>query len=259
MDFVIVNESIMNTIQTKQQDRSDWIVLQKEFSGLGYAMSMSPHRLAATTESQGAAARLGLQIQNTAIDTLEREFVGGMTPEESIKLNLEMENGTMSQIELLWGLELLWKGSRGEIEVKTRGGRKLSSGYLKEIYDDMTMQKGIARAEWVGTAYVNNGVMLLGSHHIFEEGLLKPQVTREVGKKADANNRSISIESLFNTKTENGLPTPKTEEGDLTYYYPTQAGLSWTLFGVDVRLYLNGRYRSSDHSKVVGSRPIKRG
>ena len=115
----------------------DWIVMPESFSGLGWDMYIDPARINLGNELVRISKELGLNLENTATDILGRDYIGNISGESAIRLNLLLGNRTMTLREGEEVSKFISKGSKGKVQIKTLGDKTLGRAYLTGLHLDM--------------------------------------------------------------------------------------------------------------------------
>lgn len=104
----------------------------------------------------------------------------------------------------------------------------------KDIYNEITQVKSPWRAEWLDADFKQkDGELYINSNHIYQGETLKPQTSQIFTKNTLMKDRApgISLDSWIDSPTEQGLPSKKTESGNIYYWAPISDNNSVPRFG----------------------------
>jgi hypothetical protein len=220
----------ITSYQIVESNRSDWIVFPDEFLEGKYSnFCVSPGRVAYSPELDKVGKELGLNLNNTAKDSLDREFVGNINYEQRLKINFLMGNNTLD-LKQFWDFYLLLdEGAKENIQVYDFSGKLLESDYLEKIRNDIFGVKSPWRGEGLNASFkfenniyylekaigLNKDKNLIYTREKLLEDFLKED--RTLG---------INLSNLLKTANNQGLPTIKTEAGNLFYFAPDKTNNS---------------------------------
>jgi hypothetical protein len=91
------------------------------------------------------------------------------------------------------------------------------------LFDDITQVRTPWRAEWLdGDFKVVGKKLCINSSHEYSNGKLNPRCSEIMDKNTLMEDKTpgISLESWLKTPTRQGLPSKKTESGELYYLFP---------------------------------------
>lgn len=200
--------------QVAELDRRNWVVIPREFSGREYQLIVDPARLSYNPAVERAGRELGLELKNTAEDSLGREFVGYLNWFESLKINTTLGNATLEMNDFDDYGKLLFLGMNGEINVYNVAGKQIDERNLRCYFEDIFKIKGPWRAEWIDADFKTKGTGLyINSNRI--------QISRPLSGNTLMVDRRISLtDFLLRNHTKQGLPTKNVKSGELHYEYP---------------------------------------
>lgn len=96
-------------------------------------------------------------------------------------------------------------------------GKRISSTRLNALYDEITGVRIPSRAEWIDATF-GDGII---SYHLIEEDGRVRHVTESLGVcLMEDKTPGISLDSWLKTADKHGLPTNKTEDGNLMFQHP---------------------------------------
>jgi len=136
-------------------------------------------------------------------------------------------------------LRLLDQGRKQETEVYDVSGRKLDSRFLSQLFDDSIKTQSHWRSEWFDTYFEHR-----------ENGLYGFDVLTENKRKAERLDDDtlmedrlpgISLGSLLENPTEQGLPRADIEEGNLYSWHSRDGAVARLIAGSDGRGFDCGR------------------
>jgi len=109
-------------------------------------------------------------------------------------------------------------------------GNKISSARLQALFKDMTGVKSPYRAEWLDAKFGDGTITY---HSIEKDGSVR-LVTEKLDKCLMRDKTpGISLDSWLKTADAHGLPTSKTRDGDLYFWYPRNGAVAWFDAGSD--------------------------
>lgn len=243
-----VDKSSINVYkQVAELDTKDWIAFPDEFLDGKYVnWSMSPERLSVNSAIETVGKTLDYNLRNTSKDSMNRDFIGNINHEESLKINLLLGQKTPSIEQGIDLLYLLDEGAKGNISVYNNAGKKLKQNYLAKVRDDIIKVQSPWRAEWFEDKFTKeDGKLKINNDYVVaESGILIPRNSEFLDNETFMQDTRISLESLFKTKTNQGLPTPKTKSGNLYYWSPVEGSVAWFDAVDRANLICNGRIQS---------------
>jgi len=215
--------------QITDLDRSNWINVPQEFSGLNYDFSVSPERLDDNPVVEKVGKNLNLNLKSTSKDSMYRNFIGNINQEQAVKINLLLGQKTPSTKQAIDFIHLLDEGSKGKIVVYNNAGKKLEKNYLAQVRDDIVKFESPWRAEWLEDKFTKeNGKMKINNNYVMSKaGILVPQYSEILDKNTSMKNKRISLDSLFKTRTEQEMVSNKTEPGNLHFWAPVNGRVAW--------------------------------
>lgn len=166
---------------------------------------------------QEAAKRLNLELKNTSEERNRRGYIGKITWDEALKLNLVMGNYTMGQRHGIDFLLLLKEGIEEKIPIFNGLKKQIPLTTLNEIYDEIISVRDPIRGEWLDAdfGFMNN------KFWVYSEHILK-------GKILESRRKEILLPCLMNERkkikliscNEQGMPTKKGK--DIAYSCPVK-------------------------------------
>lgn len=104
----------------------------------------------------------------------------------------------------------------------------------KDIYEDITKARSPWRSEWLDADFKQKkNKLYIHSKHVYQGDNLTPQSSEILDTSTLMKNRTpgISLESWLKAPTKQGLPSKKTESGNLYYWAPMRDDISVAGFG----------------------------
>jgi len=210
------------TEQVADLSNSNWIVIPYEFTNGRYSASINPERIAYSSAVEQAGKELELNLGNTAKDSLGREFVGYIRWQEAMSMLDSLGvSGVSTEMNTDY-LRLLDQGRKQETEVYDVSGRKLDSRFLSQLLDDSIKTQSPWRAEWFDAYFERR-----------KDGLYVLTKNKRKAERLDADTLmedrlpGISLGSLLENPTEQGLPRFDIEKGNLLYsWHPRNGAVS---------------------------------
>jgi len=241
------------TEQVANLDNSNWIVIPHEFTNGRYSASINPARLAYSPAVARAGKKLELNLGNTSRDSLGREFVGNIRWQEAMNLLDSLGvSGVSTEMNTDY-LRLLDQGRKQETEVYDVSGRRLDPRFLSQLFDDSIKTQSPWREEWFDTYFKQRKYGL----DVLTENKRKAERLDDDTLMEDRL-PGISLGSLLENPTEQGLPRADIEEGNLSSWHPRDgavarldAGSYWAYLG-------SGRYPLGRDSCLGVRSAIKR-
>ena len=234
--------------QIAELDRSNWVVVPREFTKRNYELDVNPARLASSPAVKKVVNELELNnYKNTAKDYLGRDFVGNNNWYEFMKMNLALGVGNLDVSDLVSYASLLLSGIAGKTKVYDVSKNKLSIDTLQAYYDDRFKVCNPYRAEYFDNNFkVKGDDLYLNSVHKLENGILVPQSSVILDIDTLMEDRLISLENF----TSQGLPSNKTKSGNINYWFPRKdnnsvARLNASSVRADLSCSRNPSYRDS--------------
>jgi hypothetical protein len=239
------------SLKTPSFDKSQFVLLEGRDYGDENKYDdclVSMARNSYSPEMDEIGKRLDCNVQNTGKDSLGREFIGDITWDEAVKLNLLLGGKTPTLRQFVDFLKLLKSGKAYD-----GNGKKVDSKQLENIFNDITQVKSPWRAEWIDAnfKYNDNKLYLAQSHVLDANGNLTPQYIKPLDEcLMEYRTPGINLEQWIQNPTIQGLPKKDSKKGDLYYWSPNQDNDSVARFdaGVDGVLLGCDRNRSYRYS-----------
>lgn len=227
-----------NVKQVAEIEKSDWIVIPREFTGGRYKVSVNPARLSYSPAVEKVASELGLKLQDTAKDSLGRNYIGKISWFDSLKANLLLGDSTLTLEEFNDFGRLLYKGMHEKIKVYNVSGKQLDSKFLEQVFYDITQVRNPWRAEWLDADFKVKGkdLYINYNHVLGADGNLIPRNSELLNRNTLMQDRTpgISLENwLDSSHTKQGLPSKKVKSGKLSSWYPRSDNNSVAGFNAD--------------------------
>jgi hypothetical protein len=247
--------------QIADLDRSDWIVVPHEFTEGKYSFEFSPERISYCPAVEKVGRQLEINYNNTAKDSLGRDFVGNNNWFESLKLNSALGVETLNLKNFNYSANLLYLGMQEKINVFDVSGRKIDSNVLRAYFEDIFKAKSPRRAEWSDADFKVKGQNLfMDYNHRLKKGNLVPEDSEILDNDTLRNYRTlgISLVSWLTNPTNQGLPRKDTKEGDLYYCKPVAEDNTVAGFGAySSRAGLYCNWNSLFSGSALGVRAAK--
>ena len=117
-------------------------------------------------------------------------------------------------------------------------GAKLSRQERTDLFKDITEQRAPYRAEWLDAQYTKQGKIWQVTYTKVQPNGSLTKVTEPLEACLMENKTpGISLEDWLQRATRQGLPSPNVKSGSLSYWSPTNNGVS-RFWAVSVRVYL---------------------
>lgn len=129
-------------------------------------------------------------------------------------------------------------------------GKRIESGKLHDLFNDITEVRSPWRAEWIDAKF---GDKTITYHKINKDGSIR-EVTESLGDALMQDKTpGISLDSWLKTADKHGMPTSKTKEGSLCYWYLRENAVAW--FNADSsRAYFNCGGDPANRDDSLGAR-----
>ncbi|MCH7850964.1 MAG: hypothetical protein IH845_04955 [Nanoarchaeota archaeon] len=129
----------------------------------------------------------------------------------------------------------------------------------QEVYRDITEVRSPWRCEWLDADFkFKDSKLYINSGHRYQGGELIPQNSEILAESTLIENKIISLESWLENPTKQGLPSRKTESGDLCYWSPMRDNNSVAWFDADfIGAYFGCSWDPSSRNSVLGVRAAK--
>jgi|SRR3989344_998734 len=219
--------------QSDIENLQDWIVLPgHKHEAYEYPdLLVSMHRLSYTPEVERVVKGLGYNLKNTAKEEDGHEYIGGITWEQALKLNLGLGDFTLNPRQLVDFLNLLRSGRAFD-----GTGNIIDRRILESILDEMIAVRNPWRSEWLDAGFKvkkvgeNNVLYLHSAHILYSNGNLTPQYKKQL-KDCLMEDRTpgIDFDYWLNNATSQGLPPKDIPNGSFYYRYPIRDNISVAL------------------------------
>ena len=239
--------------QIAELNTSKWIVMPKEFSGLGYSLEIDPRRISNSPAVEKVAKEFRINPKNTGVDYFGKGFIGENNLYEFQKLAFGLGSKMLNFIEINKFIKLISEGSKKNIRVFDASGDKLKPDYLALIKDDILKPTHMNwRGEWID-AHFNMKENSL-THYIFENGKIV-QKNEQLDENSLIENKipGINIDNWIEDPTRNGLPKKNIEDGD-SYYWAPKNLCAAGIYVVRERVILSGHWNSVESYSDHGAR-----
>jgi len=204
------------------------IYVPADFTDGKYDFYVDSARLASSLEVRIVGKSLGLELENTCIDTLKREFIVGFDQDESIKI-ANLLGASVMPVELAnYFLRLLYQGSKSKVGVYDENKNRLDSKFCERIFEDIISLNPIWRGEWLEEDFVmkegelygqrkktldSNKNIFVGDCYKLDEDVLREDKTP-----------GISLIDWINNPTEHGFPKKDILKEQVFFWHPRVVG-----------------------------------
>jgi len=230
--------NLNNASQISDINDQDWIVVPQSFSRLNYQFSFSPARLSYCPGVEEVSEGLGLQLENTSKDSLDREFIGNIKWFNALRTARALGSQVIGLSEIRTASELLYRGMKSEIPVYDNSGKQINTKFLEQIFNDIYKVQAPWRAEWIDADFKkigNSDNLELRYNHLFDaSGEISGYDSKPIGSDALTENKQISLaDYLLSSYTPQGFPKLGTPKGNYHYFAPLLDNKSVAGLGAD--------------------------
>ncbi len=254
------------TLDSMLGNPAEWILLPgKQHATYEYPdLLLGMHRLGCDVQVEQAAQKLGFKVQNTATEQNGREYIGNITWEQGLKLNLLLGNFTMTPRQFVDFHLLLKEGVQGKREVYNGADEQIDIKTLQNVHDEIFGLRAPERAEWLDASFEEVMGLFLNYQHIIDDGdgTLKPQRSDPIETQG-----TLDYEGYVNLRYTNylGLPieTKRHRNSEEIYYLPSRRDSAIVLLvlldrSVDsYKVWLRCDWCPSIVDEALGVRPVR--
>jgi len=253
--------------QIADLDRNNWIVVPYEFTKGEYSLEMSSSRLSSNSIVREVGKKvLNLNLENTAVDTLGRQFIGQIYYPKLLMTILSLGCKVPNFKEEVDYLKLLYLASQEKVDVYNVSGKRVDSKLCEQYFLDIVGLKSPSRGEWVEDRFTSkdtkdNKLRILNDYTMLnDEREMDFQNSEILDENTLMENKTPGIslkDFLLKNHTSQGLPNKNVESGDLYYGHPQSSRHGWFL-AFDDQVGFNGYARISQKNSNLGVRPCRK-
>ena len=205
---------------------ADYLLLEAKIGKEGYPdLWVCKYRLSADSSVQDAGSKIGLSnLQNTTQERNGRNYLGNITKEQALRLNLALGGRTQNLKIASDTFKLLLSGKAFD-----GNGKKIDKSESDSILDEITGVRSPGRDEWYEDSFTQGvGQLFLNKNYILDSESLvasysKPLNTGLMQDKIPG----IRLEHWVKQPTSQGLPRKGIREGALYYWHPKANFAAW--------------------------------
>jgi hypothetical protein len=219
--FVTDPQPIVTTEEFKPQD---FIFLEGRDGKEGHPdLWVAKYRLSASPLVKQLGKTQGLDLQDTAKEANGRGYLGNVSQEQALRLNLSLGGRTLHTglARELFGILLSGKAYDGR-------GRKIRETEQSQIFNEITEVRGPYRAEWFEDSFrQEDEEMTVDRNHVLQGGVIVPTYSEKMEPYLiESRTPGISLKTWVKSATSQGFLKPNTKKGSFFYWPPSDGSVA---------------------------------